>query len=229
MKKIDKSQVRKMCGIPEDIFLFGMVAANKDNPPRKSFQHVMDAFAVFHKTHPKSGLYFHTITNQNGGFQIEEYAKFLGIDKAIYHAEPYEMLYLISAEDMAKVYSNFDCLLIPSQNEGFGVPIIEAGACEVPVIATDFTSMRDLVIDGETGYKVKVRERRFSPLGAYVAIPDIEDLLDKMEAIYDNPNREKMGKAGRKFVEENFDVDVVWEKHWKPFFAKLEKEIYPDA
>jgi glycosyltransferase involved in cell wall biosynthesis len=40
----DKGKCREGIGIPKDKFVFGMVAANKDNPPRKSFQEVMDAF-----------------------------------------------------------------------------------------------------------------------------------------------------------------------------------------
>jgi glycosyltransferase involved in cell wall biosynthesis len=227
-KKMDKSEIRKGLGIPDDVFLFGMVAANKDMPPRKSFQEVMDAFARFHKEHPKSAIYFHTLTKQAGGFPIEEYAKVLGISDVIYHVEPYEQLYLIDAGSMARVYNSFDCLLIPSQNEGFGVPIIEAMACEVPVITTDFTAMRDLVEDGKTGYKVKVERKRFTPLLSYVAVPDVDDLYKKMEKMYET-DREKMGKAGRKFVVENFDLNVVWERHWKPFLSKLEKEVYPQV
>src|SRR5690606_34945867 len=67
-KPLDRKEIRKQIGIPEDIFLFGMVSANKDNPPRKSFQKVMDAFVRFNKKHPKSGLYFHTLLEQGGGF-----------------------------------------------------------------------------------------------------------------------------------------------------------------
>jgi glycosyltransferase involved in cell wall biosynthesis len=223
--KYPKNEVRKAMGIPEDIFLFGMVAANKDNPPRKSFQEVMDAFKLFHDAHPKSGLYFHTLTKQAGGFQIEEYAKVLGIENCVYHGDPYDMLYLVGETDMPKIYSSFDCLLAPSQNEGFGVPIIEAMACEVPVITTDFTAMRDLVENGKTGYKVKVAYKRFSPLGSYVAIPDWMDIHDKMEKIFVD-DRERMGKAGRKFVIENHDLDLIWNNNWLPFLSVLEKEIY---
>ena len=126
---------------------------------------------------------------------------------------------------MPKIYSTFDCLLAPSQNEGFGVPIIEAMACEVPVITTDFTAMRDLVENGKTGYKVKVAYKRFSHLGSYVAVPDWMDIYDKMEKIFLD-DREKMGKAGRKFVVENHDLDLIWNNNWLPFLETLEKEIH---
>ncbi len=223
--KRNKSEVRKGMGIPDDVFLFGMVAANKDNPPRKSFQEAMEAFKRFHDKHPKSALYFHTLTKQQGGFPIDEYAKVLGIADCVYAVEPYETLYLIDQSDMSKVYSAMDCLLAPAQNEGFGVPLIEAQACEVPVIATDFTAMRDLVIDGETGYKIKVAYKRFSPLLSYVAIPSVDDLYDQMEKVYAT-DREAMGKKGREFIVKNFDLELVWNTKWLPFLSKLELEIY---
>lgn len=226
-KKLDKKAIRRKIGVPEDIFMFGMVAANKDNPPRKSFQEAMDAFKLFHDKHPNSGMYFHTFTRQEGGFPIAEYAKHLGIQNAIYEIPPYELHLLVDTADMAEVYNIFDVLLAPSTNEGFGVPIIEAQACEIPVITNDFTAMRDLVVDGETGWKTKVASRRFTPLLSYIGIPDTQDLYEKMELAY-KADKVKMGKAGRKFVKENFDIEVVWKKHWKPFLERLEGEIYID-
>ena len=118
----DKSVYKKMLGIPEDHFLFGMISANKDNPPRKGFQHAMDAFKVFHDKYPKSSMYFHTQPRQNGGFQLEEYAKVLGYGKDVFFPLPYNLLYKIQPDDMVKIFNAFDCLLMPSTNEGFGIP-----------------------------------------------------------------------------------------------------------
>ena len=57
---MDKKERKRKAGLPEDAFVMGMVAANKDNPPRKSFQEVMDAFVIFLKKYPNSVLYLHT-------------------------------------------------------------------------------------------------------------------------------------------------------------------------
>jgi glycosyltransferase involved in cell wall biosynthesis len=226
-KKQDKNAVRKKIGIPEDVFLFGMVAANKDNPPRKSFQQVLDAFAKFHKKHPKSAMYFHTYLRQENGFPIDEYAKFLGIQNAIYSPSPYELSTLVDTSDMPAVYGIMDTFVLPSTNEGFGVPLIESQACEVPVITNDFTAMKDLVIDGKTGWLTEVAYKRFTPLLSYIGIPSVDSIYDKMELAY-KADLDKMGKAGRKFVKDNFDIDVVWKKHWVPFLERLEQEIYVD-
>lgn len=224
-KKMDNKEVRKSIGIPEDTFLFGMVAANKDNPPRKSFQEVLDAFKRFQEKHDNSMIYFHTLLKQSGGFDIEEYAKYLGIGHKVAFTQPYDMLFRMTPSDMAKLYSTFDCLLCPSTNEGFGVPQIEAMACEVPVITTDFTAMRTVIVDNVTGYKTKVAYKRFTPLHAFIGVPDVDDLYKNMEKIYE-VDRVEMGKKAREHVLKNYDLDIVYEKTWSPFLRLLEKEIY---
>lgn len=228
-KKYDKKAMRKDLGLPEDIFLFGMVSANKDNPPRKSFQEVMDAFKMFHDKHPNSAIYFHTNPEQPGGFNIMEYAKFLGIQNFIYTPPIYQMAYTIDKEQMAKVYSCFDVLLAPSTNEGFGVPIIEAQSCEVPVITNNFTSMPEIIIEGKTGELVEQipgpNGKRFTPLYSYVGIPSVQSIYEKMEKLF-TADREAMGRAGREYVKENYDTKKVIKEYWTPFFEMVEKEIY---
>jgi hypothetical protein len=54
-------------------------------------------------------------------------------------------------------------------------------------------------------------------------VPDVKSIYSAMEKIY-SANRDEMGKAGREFAKQ-FDADFVFEKHWKPFLAKLEKEL----
>lgn len=226
-KKVDQSKARKALGIPEDVFIFGMIAANKDNPPRKSFQHVMDAYVMFKKQNPgvKSALYIHTILQMDKGFPIQAYAKYLGIEKELYTTELYDYMYNIPTEQMKNLYGIFDVLLSPSMSEGFGVPIIEAQSCEVPVITTDFTAQKDLVKDGETGFLVDIQWKRYTPLLAYSGFPDTADLFEAMNKVY-KADRVKMGKAGRKMIQEEYDTNVVWKKHWKPFLQRVEDEIY---
>ena len=42
-------------------------------------------------------------------------------------------------------YAHSDCFLFPSRGEGFGLPVLEAGACEVPVISPNHTGLSDFV------------------------------------------------------------------------------------
>lgn len=225
-KPEEKSAVKKQLGVPEDVFLFGMVGANKDNPARKSFQEVMDAFKMFHDKHPKSAIYFHTLLQQQGGFPIQDYAKFLGLENCIFHLQPYEQMFKVDRMGMNKVYNAFDVLVMPSTNEGFGVPAVEAQSCGVPVITHKFTAMTELVTP-ETGWLVKTAQKRFTPLGSYVGIPDTQDIYEKMELAY-KADRVKMGKAAREHILKNYDTQKIFDEKWLVLLDRLEKEIYPD-
>lgn len=224
LKPADKIQAKKKLGIPPELFIFGMVAANKDNPSRKSFQECMDAFAIFHKKHPRSGMYFHTILDMEGGFNINAYAKFLGIQDFVFHLPPYDQMFNVKREDMHNVYNAMDVLLNPSSNEGFGVPIIEAQACGVPAIVNDFTAMPELVEEGKTGYITKVNWKRWTPLGAYVGLPDYMSIYDKMELVF-KADRKKMGEAAIKKIVENYDTKTVFYDRWLPFLEKIQLEL----
>ena len=49
----------------------------------------------------------------------------------------------------ADVYTGFDVLIQPSSYEGFGLPILEAQACGMPVITTDAQPMNEHILDEE--------------------------------------------------------------------------------
>lgn len=229
MKPRDKTKAREVMNVDKDCYLFGMVSANKDNPPRKSFQEVMDAFKAFHAKHDEARLYLHLSQNDpNQGFPVDDYARFIGIEHLVYKTPEYEQATEISVDDMSHIYSAFDCLLSPSSGEGFGVPVIEAQACGVPAIVTDFTAMSEHVNPGITGELVKVAHKRFTWQRSYVGQPDTQDLLDKMERVYKYSGKESTKTACRKHVLRKFDGDIVFDKHWKPFLETLQKELIKD-
>lgn len=222
-QKRDRS-FRKHIKVPDDVFLFGMVGANKDNPPRKSFQEVLDAFALFHKNHPKSMLYFHAQPQQAGGFPIDTYAQYIGLQDAVrFHPDMYQMMFRTDKNMMSYVYSAMDTLVAPSFSEGFCVPLIEAQACEVPVIANSFTAQSELVPE-KVGKLTGVAYKRYSGLGSYIGIPDVGSIHSQMEAIY-KADREKMGKAAREYVSQ-YDSQKVFNELWLPFLSMLEREVY---
>lgn len=58
----------------------------------------------------------------------------------------------ISYEDMPEVYRGADFLLFPTIREGFGLAAAEAMACGLPVVASDCSSLPELVVHGKGGY-----------------------------------------------------------------------------
>jgi glycosyltransferase involved in cell wall biosynthesis len=219
-------QRKQETGLPPDSYLVGMVAANKDNPPRKSFQEALDAFKLFLDRVPKALIYIHSNPEFPGGFNFKQYADFIGIGDRLLMPDFYQMNFNTSKEQMAKIYNTFDVLLLPSISEGFGIPVIEAQSCGVPVIVNNFTAMPELVQRGITGEICDVAYKRFSPQGSYFGIPDVVSIFDCLMKIH-RADRGLMKKAARRWIEDNYDTKTVFETSWLPYLEQLEREIYP--
>jgi GT2 family glycosyltransferase/ubiquinone/menaquinone biosynthesis C-methylase UbiE len=217
-KPCNKKDSRRIFGIPENAYVVGMVAQNKSGQPsRKSFQAALEGFKIFAKDKPHARIYLHTIMDQSQqGINLVEYCNHLGIlDKVIY-TFPYNYLFKFGPEELAKLYSSFDVLLNPSMGEGFGVPIVEAEACGIPVIIGDWTSMPELLGAGE---KVGWSEKFWTPLAAYMFFPKLEDIVQALEKIYHGDKEEYKQKAVD--FTKQYDVDIVVEKYWKPFLESI--------
>lgn len=224
-KPMDKAERKKAAHLPEDCFLVGMVSANKDWPPRKSFQEALDAFKLFLEKEPKALMYIHTNPDFPGGFPVHKYAETLGIKDKVLFPDVYEMNFNTGKQEMARIYNTFDVLLAPSTSEGFCLPLIEAQACGVPVITNDWTSMSELVKIGKTGYVTEISSKKWQPNGSYIALPSTESILDCLVKIH-GQNRVEMGFATRKFMVEEYDTKTIFQKSWRPFLERLEEEVY---
>src|ERR1035441_4323666 len=97
---MDKSKRKIQVKIDPEMFVFGMVSANKDLISRKSYQQVLEAFRMFLMKHPKSLLYIHTNPEQQGGFPIKQYAEYLGIGQNVGYPEKYKLSFDTPKEEM---------------------------------------------------------------------------------------------------------------------------------
>ncbi len=63
----------------------------------------------------------------------------------------------MSQEKLFSFYKEFDVFLFPSLLEGFPLAVIEAMGAGLPVITTPNTSAEELIVEGETGFTVPIR------------------------------------------------------------------------
>lgn len=106
-----------------------------------------------------------------------------------------------------------DCFVLPSYyNEGVPRSLLEACAMQIPVITTDSTGCRDVVIDSVNGLLCKKN--------------DAADLADKMQQVLlmDETARREMGMKGRELVLQKFDVRYVVTN-----YDKIVNEILSDT
>jgi glycosyltransferase involved in cell wall biosynthesis len=209
---------RELFGIPLDAFVVGMVAMNKDPFDRKGFNEAFRAFGQFWKNHNDAVLFVHAEnTGMGGGINLMELARHCAIpEHAIVWADQYAYRIGLSAEKMAAVYTSMDVLLAPSRGEGFGVPLIEAQACGVPVIVNDFSAQSELV---GAGWKVAGQAAWDEAQSSSYVTAHVFDVLAKLEQAYaaDLPAMQADAIA----FAAQYDADLVYDEQWRPFLATL--------
>ncbi len=125
--------------------------------------------------------------------------------------------------DMVSLYNSFDVLLHITGGEGFGLPLIEAQRCGVPVITTDYAAGPENVGIGLTvpyhDYVV------INSVGTRYALADIDATADALAKIA-NADKDKLARKGVRFTE-RYRWDNIMEKHFNPFLEECEADLYP--
>ena|SRR3990167_1816553 len=226
-KPMDQVQCRKDLGLPQDAFFFGMIAANKENPPRKGFQEAIEAFKLFHDKHPEAAILFLIQQRAPGGFPINEFANHLGVGNRMFYVNDYNSIFNGGPSYTSKIYNAIDVHFHPSQTEGFGLTVIEANACGKPTIVNDTTSMPEMVIDGVTGGICKTGKPRFTNDVSWVYPADVDSLYEQMEKVYKmvKDNRVKVAKDCRDHIVKNYNIDTIVKEQWIPLFIELQEEL----
>lgn len=89
------------------------------------------------------------------------------------------------------------CTILPSYHEGMSNVLLESAASARPVITTNINGCKEIVNDGETGFIFQVKNSN--------------ELISKIEKFLalSNEKKERMGLAGRKKIEREFDRKIV--------------------
>ncbi len=228
---------RKDHDIPPEAFVYGMAGLNVYWPPRKGYDRAIEAFAQIHAEHPDTILYLHTAPQamQVPNFDLWQVIDFHKIPhEAIRFSDSYPLFMGYTEAGMRAMYNSFDVLLQPTQGEGFGLPVMEAQACGVPVIATNCTTMPELVFE-ELGILVEPSDRYLSLGYAWQYEIGVPGLVAGMEEAYQKLRQPcKCGRADcdgypwRKILNihsKQYQWDTVYGNFWRPFLLQIKEEI----
>ena len=165
-----------------------------------------------------------------GAVHSESYLKTLRIwTKALGISQNVTFLTNLSQEEKVALYRSADFFISLSDNpqETFGITLLEAMACGLPLMVSDFDGYRDIVTD-EVGKRIPTTWGDFEPLGmmaplmdevtyhrylAQSVCVDVEHLADGLKFFFSNPYRcREMGEAARQRFLKLYDYPSVIEK-----------------
>src|SRR5262249_26248881 len=102
----------------------------------------------------------------------------------------------LSPEGLAELYRAASLFVLPSDEEGFGMALVEAMACGVPVISTRCGGPETIVTEGETGHLTPVNDPR--------------GMADRLHQLIQNPEkRALMGSRARDIVDIRFSLEAT--------------------
>jgi glycosyltransferase involved in cell wall biosynthesis len=102
--------------------------------------------------------------------------------------------------DIPAVWRSLDVAVLTSDTEVLPMTLIEAAACAVPAVSTDVGAVRDVVLDGQTGFVVPVE--------------DEDTLAERILYLLRHPEeRRAMGRRAREHAEAHFDLRQMVERY----------------
>jgi len=168
--------------------------------PEKGIDFAIDAFKKFNKDKKwKLVIAGYLYENTRNKEYLEHLKKMCKSHDVHFEINP-------SDEHMQGIYANCYAKLFSSVEEEWGLVVLEAMASSKPVISINIGGPTISILDGKTGFLVNT----------------IDEMAEKMKFLAERPEIvEKMGKAGRKRVEQNYT--------WKIFLDKMEKAFKETA
>lgn len=192
----DGASLRKELGIPENAPLVGFVGQVIE---RKGIQDVAPAMRTVMQERPNA-RFLVVGEGKLEGFLRERMAEAGLGDRVVFTG---------FRDDIPSVMKAIDVLILPSIVEGFGYVLVEAMAAGKPVVATNVSSIPEIVQHGETGLLVDVH--------------DPPRLARAIGQILDDPARAReMGMRGQAVMLEKFTLGRMIEHIEQVFGAQIE-------
>lgn len=189
------TRLREKFSLPEQFILF---VGNAN--PRKNLERTLQAFDRF-KENTNLPCQFVIAGEQGWRFDRQKALE------SLRHRDSVRFIGFVPDEDMPTLYSAASLFIFSTLYEGFGIPVLEAQACGVPVVTSNCSSLPEVAGDG----------------AEYVDPYDAESICAGMQRVLENPAlagelREKGFQNAKRFS---------WDASARRLNEILEKEVRP--
>ncbi len=111
-----------------------------------------------------------------------------------------EFIGRVAYRDMPSLYHSVDILLMPTVREGFGLAVAEAMACGLPIVATDRSTMPELVHHEKGGF--------------LCSLGNAEDYAQRINLLTESPElRRTMGEYNRARIEAHYRLETMLQSY----------------
>lgn len=192
-KPMNRTQAKRVMGYDPDRFLVLRVDKNSS---RKDYPATWAALRPLLRKYPDIDVHFHCLPRVTDGYDLRSYLFNDGDIRDRVNFSPNLGGFTgWSDEELAVLYSAADLYVSNSWAEGFGLGLLAALACGTPVVATDCSSIPEVV--GPGGVLVPPSRRIASPMGQEQCLSDIAGFTEAIEQLYLHRKRRlELGKRG---------------------------------
>ena len=196
-----RKEIREKFGIKDGEKVIGMVGRLFH---LKGQEYLLEAFSKIVKEFPDARLLL--VGDGILKNKLKEYAKEKGIYNKVIFAG------LVPPSEIPLYISAMDIVAHTSLREGLPKAVAQGFAGGKPVVSFDIDGAREIVIDGKTGFLVPPR--------------DVSSLFKKLLFLLQNEDIAiKMGKEGRKIIEEKFPVKKMVDEIERLYLELSEKRF----
>ena len=104
---------------------------------------------------------------------------------------------MVTKDVVYQLYTHAAVFVCPSIYEPFGIINLEAMACETAVVAAAVGGIKEVVVEGETGFLVPLEQMQTSPFEPVDPDKFSRDMAEKINRLMaDESLRKRFGKAG---------------------------------
>lgn len=202
-RKLGRTALRAELGLPANAVLMGIVCRLIE---QKGVTYALQAFAQLAAGFPDA----HLVIAGEGVLrpQLESEVITLAIKDRVH--------FIGWREDVTAVLAGLDMLLAPSLWEGFGLIFLEAMNAQLPIIASAVSAIPEIIVDGETGLLVPMR--------------DVNALVGALNTLLrDAPLRQHMGLLGQDRLETHFTLSRMVDKTIALYQQLLHRDNSPIA